>query len=214
MRPLPHRLRGILRQQATAHEQPQHAPAHLRLHLGDGVGIDPGRRMEGDPAGRRGREHAVDDHRVKVEVEAGRDRSDALPSPPCAGCCTKGRRRGPGTRMQSGSRGRTHRNRRGQNRGRGCRTPGSGGTRARRGRVPGQRRPRRRMRARSPSGSARCGRAGCAPAAAAGRAPCRGSPSCPHPVPWLPPAPAAAGVRSMVMGTGRTPLSAGPARSG
>ena len=33
MRPLPHRLRGILRQQATAHEQPQHAPAHLRLHL-------------------------------------------------------------------------------------------------------------------------------------------------------------------------------------
>jgi len=33
MRPLPHRLRGILRQQAAAHEQPQHAPAHLRLHL-------------------------------------------------------------------------------------------------------------------------------------------------------------------------------------
>ena len=40
-----------------------------RPSMGDGVGIDPGRRMEGDPAGRRGREHAVDDHRVKVEVE-------------------------------------------------------------------------------------------------------------------------------------------------
>jgi hypothetical protein len=89
----------------------------------------------------------------------------------------------------------------------------NGATRARRERVPSHIRPRRPAQARSPSASVRCGTAACVPAAA-GRAPCRRSPSCPHPALWLTPAPAAAGVRSMAMDIGRTPLSTGKARSG
>ena len=61
---------------------------------------------------------------------ARRDRSDGPPSPPCAGCCTRGRRRGPGTSRRSGRRARTRRNRRGQNRGRGCHNRGGGETHA------------------------------------------------------------------------------------
>jgi hypothetical protein len=41
--PLPHRLRVIARQQAMAHEHAQQPPAHLRLYLGDGGGIEAGR---------------------------------------------------------------------------------------------------------------------------------------------------------------------------
>ena len=66
--PLPHRPRVIARQQAAAHEDAQQPPAHLRLHLGDGVGIEPGGGMEDDPARGGGVEHAVDDDAVKVEV--------------------------------------------------------------------------------------------------------------------------------------------------
>ena len=78
MFPLRHRLRIIARQQASAHEHAQQPPAHLRLHLGDGVGIDPGGGMEDDPARGSGVEHAVDDDTVKVEVgiEAGAETVD------------------------------------------------------------------------------------------------------------------------------------------
>ena len=61
MLPLPHRLRVIVRQQAAAHEYAQQPPAHLCLHLGDGVGLEPGGGMENHPAGGGGVEHAVDD---------------------------------------------------------------------------------------------------------------------------------------------------------
>jgi len=60
MLPLPHRLRVIVRQQAAAHEHAQQAPAHLCLHLGDGVGLEPGGGMENDPAGGGDVEHAVE----------------------------------------------------------------------------------------------------------------------------------------------------------
>ena len=68
MRPLPRRACVIARQQAAAHENAQQPPAHLRLHLGDGVGIDSGRGSEDDPARGGGVEHAVDDDAVKMEV--------------------------------------------------------------------------------------------------------------------------------------------------
>lgn len=45
-----HRLRIITRQQAAAHEPAQNPPAHLRLHLGDGGGIEAGGGTEDDPA--------------------------------------------------------------------------------------------------------------------------------------------------------------------
>ena len=61
MRPLPHRPRVIARQQTTPHEGAQPALAHLRLHLGDGVGIESAGGMEDDPARGGGGEHAVDD---------------------------------------------------------------------------------------------------------------------------------------------------------
>ena len=65
--PLPHRLRIIARQQAAAHEDAQQAPAHARLHRGDGVGASiPVGGMEDDPAAGSGVEHAVDDDTVKV----------------------------------------------------------------------------------------------------------------------------------------------------
>ena len=76
MLPLPHRLRVIARQQAAAHEHAQHPPAHLRLHLGDGGGIEAGGGMEDDPA-RGGVEHAVDDRAVKVQVRIER-RAEAV----------------------------------------------------------------------------------------------------------------------------------------
>jgi hypothetical protein len=66
--PLRHRLRIIARQQPTAHENAQQPPAHLRLHLGNGVGVDPGRDMEDDPARGSGVEHTVDDDAVKVQM--------------------------------------------------------------------------------------------------------------------------------------------------
>jgi hypothetical protein len=44
--PLPHRLRVIARPQAAAHEYAQQPPAHLRLHLCDGVSIEAGGGME------------------------------------------------------------------------------------------------------------------------------------------------------------------------
>ena len=68
MLPLRHRPRVIGRQQAAAHEHAQQAPAHLRLHLGDGGGIEPGGGMEDDPARGGGVEHAVDDDAVEVQV--------------------------------------------------------------------------------------------------------------------------------------------------
>jgi hypothetical protein len=58
--PLPNRLSVLARQQAAAHEHALQAPAHLRLHLGDGGGIEAGGDMEDDPA-RGGVEHAVDE---------------------------------------------------------------------------------------------------------------------------------------------------------
>ncbi len=75
-----------------------------------------------------------------------------------------GRHRAPCTRTRSGSRARIAHTAPGRSRGLGCRTPGNGGTRARRGRVPGHRRhhARRRARARSRSASVRCGTAGSA----------------------------------------------------
>jgi hypothetical protein len=65
---LPHRLCVIARQQAAAHEHAQQPPVHLRLHLGDGGGIQPGGAAEDDPARKGGVEHAVDDDTVKMEV--------------------------------------------------------------------------------------------------------------------------------------------------
>jgi hypothetical protein len=70
---LPHRLRVIGWQQAAAHEHAQQAPAHLRLHLRDGVGLEPGGGPEDDLAHGGGVERAVDDDRVEVQmsIEAG-----------------------------------------------------------------------------------------------------------------------------------------------
>jgi len=42
------------RQQATPHEPAQQSPAHLRLHLRDGVGIDAAGGMEDYPVRLRG----------------------------------------------------------------------------------------------------------------------------------------------------------------
>ena len=68
MFPLRHRQCVIARQQTAPHEEPQQAPAHLRLHRGDGWRIDPAGGVEDDPA-RRGRvEHAVDDDAMEVQV--------------------------------------------------------------------------------------------------------------------------------------------------
>ena len=78
MRPLPHRLRVIARQQATVREHAQQPPASAGLHVGDGVGVDPGRSMEDDPARGSGVEHAVDDDAVKMEmrIESGTEAVD------------------------------------------------------------------------------------------------------------------------------------------
>jgi hypothetical protein len=78
MRPLPHRLCVIVRQQASPHEGAQQPPAHALLHRGDGVGIEPGGSMEDDPARRSGREHAVDDDAVEVQlgIEGGTEALD------------------------------------------------------------------------------------------------------------------------------------------
>jgi len=62
-----HRLRVVGREQTAAHEHPQQPLAHLRLHLGDGGGIEAAGGMKDDPA-RGGLEHAVDDHAVEVQV--------------------------------------------------------------------------------------------------------------------------------------------------
>ena len=71
MFPLPHRLRIIARQQAAAHEDAQQAPAHARLHRGDGWRIEPGGGVEDNPACSGGVEHAVDDDAMKVQVGIG-----------------------------------------------------------------------------------------------------------------------------------------------
>ena len=63
-----HRLRGIARQQAAAHENAQQPLAHGLLHPRDGGGIDTGCGMEDHTVGRSGLEHAVDDDAVKTEV--------------------------------------------------------------------------------------------------------------------------------------------------
>ena len=78
MGPLPHRLRVIARQQATVREHAQRPPANAGLHVGDGVGVDPGRSMEDDPARGSGAEHAVDDDAVKMEmrIESGTEAVD------------------------------------------------------------------------------------------------------------------------------------------
>ena len=78
MWPWPHRPRVIARQQAAAPEDAQPPPAHLRLHLRDGVGREPGRGTEDDPARGSGVEHAVDDHAMKVQmwVEGGTEAVD------------------------------------------------------------------------------------------------------------------------------------------
>jgi len=68
MWPLRHRPGVIVRQQAAAHDNPQPPPAHACLHVGDGVGIEPGGGPEDDPAGGGSVEHAVDDRAVKMEV--------------------------------------------------------------------------------------------------------------------------------------------------
>jgi hypothetical protein len=65
---LRHRLRGIARQQAAAHENAQQPLAHGLLHPRDGGGIDTGCGMEDHTVGRSGLEHAVDDDAVKTEV--------------------------------------------------------------------------------------------------------------------------------------------------
>ena len=59
---------GIARQQAAPHENAQQPLAHLRLHLDDGLGIEPGGGTEDDPARGGGVEHAVDDDAVEVQV--------------------------------------------------------------------------------------------------------------------------------------------------
>ena len=78
MRPLPHRPCIIARQQAAAHENAQQPLAHLRLHLGDGGGLDPGGGSEDDPTRGGGVEHAVDDDAVEVQmgIEAGTEAVD------------------------------------------------------------------------------------------------------------------------------------------
>ncbi len=68
MLPLRHRLSGSARQHAAAHQGSQQASAHLRLHLGDGGGRDPGGGSEDDPTRAGGVEHAVDDLVVKMKV--------------------------------------------------------------------------------------------------------------------------------------------------
>ena len=60
--------RGVGREQAAPHEGAQQPVAHLLLHLGNGVRIEPGGGTEDDPARRIGLEHAVDDHAVEVQV--------------------------------------------------------------------------------------------------------------------------------------------------
>jgi hypothetical protein len=66
MFPLRHRPGVVVWQQAAAHEDAQQAPAHLRLHLRDGIALEPGRGTEDDPARGGGVEHAVDDDAMEV----------------------------------------------------------------------------------------------------------------------------------------------------
>ena len=66
--PFRHRLRGIARQRAAAHENAQQPLAHGLLDPRDGDGIDPSCGMEDHTVRRRGLEHAVDDHAVKVQM--------------------------------------------------------------------------------------------------------------------------------------------------
>jgi len=161
-------------EQTEAHEAPQQAAAHVGLHRGDGRGLDPGRGTEVDTAPRRGFEHPVEHHTVKVQVRiapagAGRrDRRDAPPSPPCVGCCTRDTHRAPCRRRRSGSRARFARNGRGRNHGRECRTRGSGGSRARRSREPRRCRRTRHVAAQATSRNASgpCAKAACVRAAA------------------------------------------------
>ena len=99
---------------------PPRAGTGARPHLGER------RRAAGSSAGAWAPQGPI----AAPAGPARRDRSDGPRSPPCAGRCTRGRRRGPGTRRRSESRARTRRNRRGQNRGRGCHHRGSGETHA------------------------------------------------------------------------------------
>ena len=66
--PLRHRARILARQQSPAHKDAQQPPAHLRLHRGEGLLIEPAGGVEDDPARRIGREHAVDDHAMEVQM--------------------------------------------------------------------------------------------------------------------------------------------------
>lgn len=50
-KPLPYSHCGIARQQAAAREGAQQPPAYALLHLGDGVGIEPGGGMEDESGG-------------------------------------------------------------------------------------------------------------------------------------------------------------------
>ena len=89
--PMCHRLRVVGREQTAAHEHPQQPLAHLRLHLGDGGGIEAAGGMEEHTVRRRGREHAVDDHAVEVQVgiEAGAEAVDeGHGCEPCRGART------------------------------------------------------------------------------------------------------------------------------
>ena len=56
-------------EQTAAHEAPQQAAAtYVRWHGGDGEPVDGDGGMEDGASGGRGREHAVDDDTVKVQV--------------------------------------------------------------------------------------------------------------------------------------------------
>ena len=63
-----HRARVIAIEQTAAHEALQEAPAHLGLHCGDGLSLEPGGLVDDDTPGGRGREHAVEHAAVKMQV--------------------------------------------------------------------------------------------------------------------------------------------------
>jgi hypothetical protein len=65
--PLRHRLRGIARHQAAAHENAQQPLAHARLHRGEGWRIEPGGGVEDNPGRGGGIEHAAHDDAMKVQ---------------------------------------------------------------------------------------------------------------------------------------------------
>ncbi len=68
MVPRSHLFAGLRVDPPTAHECPQDAAAHLRLHDAHGVGVDGLCRDEPDTLLRVGLEHAVDDNDMEVRV--------------------------------------------------------------------------------------------------------------------------------------------------